>query len=197
MFRWFFSLQVLADTSAALRKLTREFSRINKEPLPGISVKLADDNLFEWEVLMSGPAQSPFSGGTFKLRLVFPNDYNSSPPKVYFFSEMFHPNVFAEDGRVCVDILQNAEKWNPQYGVETVLLAVQILLEEPNPLSPANVEAGDLYQTEYEEYYRRVRRIVRNSESYRKRSIEEEKINFNTVKRSNQLCSIQWSQWIY
>lgn len=154
---------------------------------PGISVSLSDENnLYEWEAIMVGPEDSPFAGGTFRLRISFPKDYPTSPPRVCFLTEMFHPNVFAEDGRVCIDILQNAEKWKPEYGIETVLVAIQILLGEPNPLSPANCEAGDLYQTDFPEYSRKVRYIVRRSETYRKLSDAETKMNFNTIKSSEQ-----------
>lgn len=139
---------------------------------------------------MYGPHNSPFAGGAFRLRLGFPNDYPTSPPKVWFFSEMFHPNVFAEDGRVCIDITQSAEKWKPQFGVETILVAVQILLEEPNPLSPANVDAGDLFQTDRDEYNRHVRRIVQKSESFRKLSLEERKMNFNAIEKPSQLSCV-------
>ena len=34
------------------------------------------------------------------------------------------------------------ERWRPVYGVEDILNAVLILLNDPNPDSPENVDAG-------------------------------------------------------
>lgn len=34
------------------------------------------------------------------------------------------------------------ERWRPVYGVQDILNAVLILLNEPNPNSPENVDAG-------------------------------------------------------
>ena len=39
-----------------------------------------------------GPEGTPFEGGVFTTRLVFPPDYPLSPPKMRFTCEMFHPN---------------------------------------------------------------------------------------------------------
>ena len=56
---------------------------------------------------------------------------------------MFHPNVYA-DGGICLDILQN--RWSPTYDVSAILTSIQSLLDEPNPNSPANSVAAQLYQ---------------------------------------------------
>ena len=40
------------------------------------------------------------------------------------------PNVTAEGG-ICLDILKDA--WTPQYFLDSVLVSIRMLLEEPNP----------------------------------------------------------------
>ena len=64
-----------------------------------------------------------------------------------FVSKMFHPNVYA-DGGICLDILQN--RWSPTYDVSAILTSIQSLLDEPNPNSPANSVAAQLYQVRCE-----------------------------------------------
>ena len=59
---------------------------------------------------------------------------------------MFHPNVYA-DGGICLDILQN--RWSPTYDVSAILTSIQSLLDEPNPNSPANNVAAQLYQVSF------------------------------------------------
>lgn len=52
------------------------------------------------------------------------------------------------------------ERWLPVQSVETVLLSVISLLGEPNPDSPANVDAGVMWRNNRSEYIRRCRRLV-------------------------------------
>ena len=47
-------------------------------------------------------------------------------------------------GGICLDILQN--RWSPTYDVSAILTSIQSLLDEPNPNSPANNVAAQLYQ---------------------------------------------------
>ena len=108
----------------------------------------------------SPPADTPFEDGTFKLTLTFDESYPNKPPTVKFLSRMFHPNVYA-NGELCLDILQN--RWSPTYDVAAILTSIQSLLHDPNPNSPANAEAAQLYRENMKEYVRRVRATVEES----------------------------------
>ncbi|KAG0196863.1 Ubiquitin-conjugating enzyme E2 2, partial [Mortierella sp. GBA30] len=96
--------------------------------------------------------ETPFEDGTFKLLLQFDETYPNKPPTVKFVSKMFHPNVYA-NGELCLDILQN--RWSPTYDVAAILTSIQSLLHDPNPNSPANAEAANLYRENRKEYTRR------------------------------------------
>uniref|UniRef100_A0A8C5KTF9 UBC core domain-containing protein n=1 Tax=Jaculus jaculus TaxID=51337 RepID=A0A8C5KTF9_JACJA len=97
--------------------------------------------------------------GTFKLVIEFSEEYPNKPPTVRFLSKMFHPNVYA-DGSICLDILQN--QCSPTYDVCSILTSIQFLLDEPNPNSPTNSQAAQLYQNK-REYEKRVPAIVEQS----------------------------------
>ncbi|KAJ1968351.1 Ubiquitin-conjugating enzyme E2 2, partial [Dimargaris verticillata] len=73
---------------------------------------------------------------------------------------MFHPNVYA-NGELCLDILQN--RWSPTYDVSSILTSIQSLLHDPNPNSPANSEAAQLYRENRKEYLRRVEEVVQET----------------------------------
>lgn len=103
------------------------------------------------------PEDTPWEGGTFTLTLEFTEDYPNKPPKVI---KMFHPNIYA-NGHICLDILQN--QWSPIYDIAAILTSIQSLLTDPNPNSPANVEAAKLYQENRREYDRKVMEFVENS----------------------------------
>uniref|UniRef100_A0A7N5J8U9 Ubiquitin conjugating enzyme E2 B n=2 Tax=Laurasiatheria TaxID=314145 RepID=A0A7N5J8U9_AILME len=111
-------------------------------------------------LLVFRPEGTPFEDGTFKLVIEFSEEYPNKPPTVRFLSKMFHPNVYA-DGSICLDILQN--RWSPTYDVSSILTSIQSLLDEPNPNSPANSQAAQLYQENKREYEKRVSAIVEQS----------------------------------
>jgi len=75
-------------------------------------------------------------------------------------SKLFHPNVYA-DGAICLDILQN--RWSPTYDVSAILTSIQSLLSDPNPNSPANSMAAQLYKENRREYEKRVKACVEQS----------------------------------
>ncbi|KAK6027128.1 ubiquitin--protein ligase, partial [Ostertagia ostertagi] len=131
-----------------------------EDPPAGVSGAPTEDNILAWEAIIFGPQDTPFEDGTFKLSLEFTEEYPNKPPTVKFISKMFHPNVYA-DGSICLDILQN--RWSPTYDVAAILTSIQSLLDEPNPNSPANSHAAQLYQENRREYEKRVQQIVEQS----------------------------------
>ena len=70
----------------------------------------------------------------------------------------FYPSMHTG---ICLDILQN--RWSPTYDVSAILTSIQSLLDEPNPNSPANSVAAQLYQENRREYEKRVAAIVEQS----------------------------------
>lgn len=92
-----------------------------------------------------------YNGGYFKGQMRFPADFPFSPPTFRFTPAIYHPNVY-RDGRLCISILHQGgdptadepdlETWSPAQTVELVLISIISLLEDPNPSSAANVDAG-------------------------------------------------------
>merc|ERR1711894_335678 len=126
----------------------------------GVQGAPSDNNIMVWDAVIYGPADTPFEDGTFKLQIEFSEEYPNKPPKVKFVSAMFHPNVYS-DGSLCLDILQN--RWSPSYDVSSILTSIQSLLDEPNPNSPANAQAAQLFQENRREYEKKVAAIVEQS----------------------------------
>merc|ERR1712241_1001175 len=147
-------------STPARRRLMRDFKRLQQDPPAGVSGAPSDNNIMLWNAVIFGPHDTPFEDGTFKLTIEFTEEYPNKPPTVRFVSKMFHPNVYA-DGGICLDILQN--RWSPTYDVSAILTSIQSLLDEPNPNSPANSVAAQLYQENRREYEKRVAAIVEQS----------------------------------
>jgi len=147
-------------STASRRRLIRDFKRLSSDPPGGISGAPCSDNIMVWNAVIFGPADTPFEDGTFRLILTFDESYPNKPPTVKFLSKMFHPNVYA-NGELCLDILQN--RWSPTYDVAAILTSVQSLLHDPNPNSPANAEAANLYRDNMKDYIKKVRATVEAS----------------------------------
>lgn len=167
----------MANDQASLL-LKRQLQELTKKPVEGFSAGLVDDdNLFIWEVMVMGPTDSFYEGGFFKAHLMFPSEYPQKPPKMKFISEFWHPNV-AKDGDVCISILHEPgedkfgyeraeERWLPIHTVETILLSVISMINEPNDESPANVDAAKEWRNEYNTSFKKsVRRCVRKSQEF-------------------------------
>jgi ubiquitin-conjugating enzyme E2 A len=73
---------------------------------------------------------------------------------------MFHPNIWWDNGLICVDILKDG--WLPSYDVLAIFHSIRLLLVDPNPLSPANLEAALLYRDNRTEYNRRVLQMIQD-----------------------------------
>ncbi|KAM0683541.1 Ubiquitin-conjugating enzyme E2 2 [Mitosporidium daphniae] len=142
------------------RRLMRDFRCIQQDPPPGVAGSPLSDNIMLWQAVIFGPEDTPFEDGTFRLVLRFDESYPNKPPSVQFISKMFHPNVYP-DGQLCLDILQN--RWSPSYDVSSILTSIQSLLHDPNPNSPANAHAAQLYMENRQEYVKRVKETVEQS----------------------------------
>lgn len=79
-----------------------------------------------------------------------------------FVPPLFHPNVYPS-GTVCLSILNEEEAWKPAITIKQILLGIQDLLDEPNPESPAQAEAYNLYKKDRPAYEKKIRQIVKEN----------------------------------
>ena len=100
-----------------------------------------------------------------------------------FLTKMWHPNsklcfelsqnfVVYPDGKVCISILHPPgtdqfnsgetadERWRPILGVESIILSVISMLNDPNISSPANIDAAVEYRDNRESYIKKVRKLT-------------------------------------
>ncbi|KRX34917.1 Ubiquitin-conjugating enzyme E2 G1, partial [Trichinella nativa] len=167
-------LLVMSESQSALL-LRKQLAELKRKPVDGFSAGLINDNdVYHWEVLIIGPADTPYEGGFFKALLDFPREYPLRPPKMKFITEIWHPNI-DKDGNVCISILHEpgddkygyekaSERWLPIHTVESILISVISLLADPNDQSPANVDAAKQWREDYTEFKKRVAKCVRKSQ---------------------------------
>ncbi|KAE9553655.1 hypothetical protein FO519_003103 [Halicephalobus sp. NKZ332] len=114
-------------------------------------------NLFTWDCAIPGKKGTMWEGGLFRVKLLFKDDYPSTPPKCKFEPPLFHPNVYPS-GTICLSLLDENKDWKPSISVKQLLIGIQELLNNPNPDDPAQAEAYQIYIQDKPEYEKRVRR---------------------------------------
>eukprot|EP00033_Pygsuia_biforma_P002705 GCRY01002988.1.p1 GENE.GCRY01002988.1~~GCRY01002988.1.p1 ORF type:complete len:186 (+),score=40.88 GCRY01002988.1:151-708(+) len=142
-------------SSQAVSALLKEIRDIMKTPLEGITLNINEETLSVIEFSVKGPEDTPFVGGDFFVKLCYGADYPSSPPKGYFLTKIFHPNIMPETGEICVNALKR--DWSPDLGLKHILMVIRCLLIQPNPESALNEDAGKLLLEDYEEYAKHAR----------------------------------------
>lgn len=83
-----------------------------------------------------------------------------------------HSVIVYPDGKVCISILHPPgtdeynnqesadERWRPILGVESIILSVISMLNDPNISSPANIDAAVEYRDNYDSYKKKVRKLT-------------------------------------
>ncbi|XP_066106552.1 uncharacterized protein [Saccopteryx bilineata] len=116
------------EHSMALKRLKNEFLHISQNPPVGCSAGPIADNIFEWQAIIIGPSGSPYEGGIFTLKMVFPCNYPFKPPKIQFATKIYHPNIDRQ-GTICMNLL--SLDWSPIVTVSKLLQAICSMLSEP------------------------------------------------------------------
>lgn len=137
-----------------IRQVAKELAELQKAPPEGVKIFPNEEDITDIQAAIDGPAGTPYAGGLFKVKLVLGKDFPAGPPKGFFLTKMFHPNV-ASSGEICVNTLK--KDWKSDYGVKHILLTIKCLLIVPNPESALNEEAGKMLLERYEDYCSRAK----------------------------------------
>lgn len=155
----------------AIKRLQMEYKEYLNETSNMYSININMNNFFSWDVLLFGPPETIFEGGIFKCQINFPKDYPNSPPKFKFITLFPHPNIY-KNGEVCISILHSgqdqygyehiSERWSPSQNINSIIMSILVLLNNPNFDSPANLEASKLWRSDYETYKKEIYKIIGN-----------------------------------
>lgn len=69
-------------TDMCVRRLTKELNALKKEPItnPKILVAPNESNILEMHYVIEGSPGTPYEGGVYHGKLIFPKDYPLKPP---------------------------------------------------------------------------------------------------------------------
>ncbi|KAG0475022.1 hypothetical protein HPP92_014708 [Vanilla planifolia] len=143
-----------------IKQLVKELKNLIESPPEGVNVIVNDDDFSAILADIDGPAGTPYENEIFRMKLLLSHDFPQSPPKGYFITKIFHPNI-ATNGEICVNTLK--KDWNPSLGLCHVLTVVRCLLIELFPESALNEQAGKMLLEDYDEYDKACEVIHRHS----------------------------------
>lgn len=126
----------------------KQLPQLNNDQIVSLSPVSPDKNILLWEATIAKPGKpdSPYYyGGQWKLSISVPTSYPIDPPVIKFVTPIVHPNINLTTGEICLDILKK-ESWSPAWNLEHLVVAILMLLDQPEPDSPLNIDAANLYR---------------------------------------------------
>ncbi|CAB9516199.1 Probable ubiquitin-conjugating enzyme E2 33 [Seminavis robusta] len=135
-------------TDMCTRRLRKELKALQKDPMksPKITVMPREENILEMHYVIEGSEDSPYAGGIYHGKLVFPATYPLKPPSVIMLtpSGRFQPNR-----RLCLSMSDfHPETWNPVWSVETILAGLYSFMVETAP-TLGSVETSTRQKRQY------------------------------------------------
>ena len=128
-----------------MKRLQLEYAELAKT----YDVELVGDNLYEWHIAINGPDNTPYYGGTFLLRVIFPNTYPNRSPKLIFETMIYHPNI-SRLGDVCQEALGG--EWTPRIQIKNMIDGIIRLLKEPDTNNPLEANIAQQYRSHPNEF---------------------------------------------
>ncbi|XP_066143871.1 ubiquitin-conjugating enzyme E2 J2-like [Euwallacea fornicatus] len=118
-------------TRGATSRLRQDYLRLKRDPIPYITAEPLSSDILEWHYVVKGPENTPYEGGYYHGKLVFPGDFPFKPPAIY----MITPNGrFKTNRKLCLSISDfHPDTWNPAWSVSTILTGLLSFMLEKSP----------------------------------------------------------------
>uniref|UniRef100_A0A1I7Z2N7 UBIQUITIN_CONJUGAT_2 domain-containing protein n=1 Tax=Steinernema glaseri TaxID=37863 RepID=A0A1I7Z2N7_9BILA len=115
-------------SATATSRLSKEYKRLLSNPVPLAHACPLPSNILEWHYVLEGSPGTPYEGGYYYGKLIFPPDFPFKPPSIY----MTTPSGrFLTDTRLCLSISDyHPETWNPSWCVSTIIVGLHSFMNE-------------------------------------------------------------------
>ncbi|KAK0414445.1 hypothetical protein QR680_011433 [Steinernema hermaphroditum] len=121
----------MAKNATATQRLKKDYQRLLKDPVPLVRAAPLPSNILEWHYVVEGSPDTPYEGGYYHGKLVFPADFPFKPPAIY----MITPSGrFQTNTRLCLSISDfHPDTWNPAWTVSTIINGLLSFMNENTP----------------------------------------------------------------
>ncbi|XP_051172021.1 ubiquitin-conjugating enzyme E2 J2-like [Leptopilina boulardi] len=128
--------------NSATARLKQDYMRLKNDPVPYVLAEPVPSNILEWHYVVKGPENTPYDGGFYHGKLIFPGEFPFQPPSIY----MTTPNGrFKVNTKLCLSISDfHPDTWNPAWSVSTILTGLLSFMIENSPT------LGSITTTDYE-----------------------------------------------
>ncbi|TGO86928.1 hypothetical protein BPOR_0266g00110 [Botrytis porri] len=106
-------------------------------PHASMDIYVSEVDMAFWKIVMSGPASTAYSEGTFALFVHMTDTYPQKSPAVRFITPVLHPNV-SKHGRICHEIFDDG--WKSSFHIHDILKTVFTLFENPKASCDAAID---------------------------------------------------------
>jgi len=119
----------------SLKRIVNDIVDINLNKPEDIFINFDKENFKEIFALIIGPKNTPYEDGYFLFKVLMPDDYPNSPPKINLLTvnseDRLNPNLYA-CGKVCLSIINTWQgpKWTKNLTLKSLLLSIQSLMGE-------------------------------------------------------------------
>mmetsp|Transcript_116769 Transcript_116769/g.371600 ORF Transcript_116769/g.371600 Transcript_116769/m.371600 type:complete len:637 (-) Transcript_116769:172-2082(-) len=105
----------------AIRRLHKDLQTLQSKPNRQLEVRPLASNLLEWHFIMHDlPDDTPYKGGCYHGKIMFPPEYPHAPPTMYMITPSGRVEV---NKRLCLSMTDfHPESWNPAWSTETILV---------------------------------------------------------------------------
>jgi ubiquitin-conjugating enzyme E2 J2 len=125
----------------ATKRLRKELIQLQNEPPPGIIAEPKESNILTWYYAIRGPTDTPYDGGIYVGKLVFPSEYPMMGPSIM----MSTPSGrFQINTKICMSMSGDfhPESWNPLWSVATIIQGIQSFMASDD-LTTGGMKAPD------------------------------------------------------
>ncbi|KAJ2711361.1 Ubiquitin-conjugating enzyme E2 6 [Coemansia spiralis] len=133
-------------SKTATKRLTREYTLIKRSPPEFITAKPMEKNILEWHFIITGPPETPFEGGQYHGRLMFPREYPFQPPAI----QMITPSGrFEVNKDICTSMSNyHPQSWNPAWTVATIVTGLLSMMTSDEKTT-GGMESTDQAKKQY------------------------------------------------
>ena len=118
--------------------------------LPKVNEIIFQNTKFTWKVFLTGPANTPYEGYKWIVKIDFPVNFPMEAPNINFETKIFHPNISYETGTLFLfndDKTDQLDNWNPSINIADLFKKIKVLLTgQPNLNQPLNSVALTLFK---------------------------------------------------
>lgn len=118
--------------------------------LSGYDIRPVSKDSFEHFYILIHPKAGVYKDHSYiiEMKTTYGTDHTTYPinsPYMHFITDVFHVNVSAKGGAICLDMLKDKSKWSSLNSFDTIVQNILLLFDEPNNSSPFNGDASRIW----------------------------------------------------